>query len=298
MGKAEQTFVAPDPDHSGEWPDTRGPLRNLSGGEGAQVTHHDAENSASGEKLIVDIDGFEGPLDLLLTLARHQKLDLSRISVLELAEQYLAFINRAQRLRLEVAADYLVMAAWLAYLKSRLLLPDPQPEDEPAAEELATRLALRLRRLQAVRDATAALFARDKLGEDVFPRGNAEALPGEVRIIQQDTLFDLLSAYTARRQKSIVHRTYTVRDLPVVPLKEARDLLEQLAGRLDNWSRLDTFLMRYLARPGQERSAIASSLSAALEMARDGIIDIRQDGHFGPIYMRRRTADASTGTEA
>jgi len=244
--------------------------------------HSDTANEA----LIVDVDGFEGPLDLLLNLARRQKVDLAKISILGLVEQYLDFINSATRMRLEIAADYLVMAAWLAYLKSRLLIPDPEPEEEPPAEELAARLAFRLQRLQAMRDATERLFARPQLGHDVFPRGASEDRGGERRIVHDDSLFDLLRAYAERRQRSLVQTTYTVRRMPVLPLKEARDLLESLVGELGEWSRLDGLLLRYLARPGQERTVLASSLSATLEMARDGLIEIRQDGHFAPIFMK------------
>ncbi|WP_239025336.1 segregation and condensation protein A [Rhodoligotrophos defluvii] len=267
-----------------EWPDGDGPLRRPPDEGGPESSAALSQTEA----LIIDVEGFEGPLDLLLTLARQQKVDLSRISILRLAEQYLDFIAQARHMRLEVAADYLVMAAWLAYLKSRLLLPEPEPEDEQPAEELAAQLAFRLRRLQALRDAAAALFARDKLGDEVFARGAPEPVPGERRVLQEDTLFDLLQAYAERRQKLVAHRSYSVRAPAVMPLKEARELLERLVGGLRDWSRLDGLLLRYLARPGQVRSVLASSFSATLEMARDGLIEMRQEGHFAPIYMRAR----------
>ncbi|WP_342642278.1 segregation and condensation protein A [Rhodoligotrophos ferricapiens] len=278
-------------DRALEWPDGEGPLRH-------QPSAVEPVNSHAQEpQLIIDVDGFEGPLDLLLTLARNQKVDLSRISVLHLAEQYLEFIGQARRMRLELAADYLVMAAWLAYLKSRLLLPDPEPDEELPAEEMAARLAFRLRRLQGVREATAALFARDKLGEEVFGRPAAAdaTLSGAARVIHEDTLFDLLQAYATRRQKSASFRSYSIKQPAIIPLKEARDLLERLVGGLADWARLDALLLRYLARPGQERSALASSFSASLEMARDGHIDMRQDGHFAPIYMRARPTTMGPG---
>lgn len=239
------------------------------------------------DALIVDVEGFEGPLDLLLALARDQKVDLARISVLQLAEQYLGFIAAMRRLRIELAADYLVMAAWLAYLKSRLLLPDPEPEEEPPAEELAARLAFRLKRLQAMRDAADQLMARPQLGREVFTRGAPEPVSVETRAEYGDTLYDLIKAYAERRQRAMAHTEYRVRRRVVWSLKEARQSLERLIGDLGDWGRLDAVLAEYLATPETRATALASSLGASLEMARDGILELRQAEPFAPIYMRR-----------
>ena len=258
------------------WPDGEGPLRR----------------EEEGGSFLVDLGAFEGPLDLLLELARHHKVDLSRISILALAEQYLDFISDARRLRLEVAADYLVMAAWLAYLKSRLLLPDMSGGDEPPAEDLAARLAFRLQRLQAMRDAAAKLMARNRLGRDVFERGEPEPLVVDTQRQYVDNLFDLLKAYADRRQRSVTHRTYHVRKLPVWSITEAREALTRLIGVIDDWGRFDRVLWEYLVEPKRRRSVTASSFSASLELVREGKLELRQEQAFRPLYMRRRaTAD-------
>ena len=257
------------------WPDGGGPLRN-------------EPERDDGDVLVVDVGGFEGPLDLLLELARRQKVDLARVSVLTLAEQYLAFIGQSRRLRLEIAAEYLVMAAWLAYLKSRLLLPDPPLADEPPAEELAARLAFRLQRLQAMREAGAQLMARNRLGRDVFGRGAPEPLIVEARTQYADTLVDLLKAYAERRQRRLTHRRYQVRRRTVWSLADARVILERLLGDMDDWGRFDEWLLSYLVEPESRASVISASLTASLELARDGQLEIRQERAFEPIYMRRR----------
>jgi segregation and condensation protein A len=236
----------------------------------------------------VDLESFEGPLDLLLELARHHKIDLARISILALAEHYRSFIYNVRQLRLEIAADYLVMAAWLAYLKSRLLLPVAQDNTEPVGEDLAARLAFRLQRLQAMREAAAQLMARDRLGRDVFERGSPEPLIIEMHREYTDNLFDLLKAYAERRQKLVSHRSYHVKKLPVWSINEAREVLTRLIGDMDDWGRFDVYLRDYLAAPRGRRSVMASSLSASLELAREGTLEIRQDEAFKPIYMRRR----------
>ena len=243
------------------------------------------------DALIVDVDGFEGPLDLLLTLARDQKVDLSKISILALAEQYLGFINEARKLRLELAADYLVMAAWLAYLKSRLLLPDPATEDEPSGEELAALLAFRLRRLDAMREAAAQLMARNRLERDVFARGEPEGIRVNTTSENVDNLYDLLKAYAQRRQRT-VSRTLTLRRQPVWSIKDARAAIERLIGAEHSWGRLDEFLAEYLAEPEMRRTVTASSFTATLEMIREGMVEVRQDRAFSPIYMRRAPAPA------
>lgn len=243
------------------------------------------------EALVVDVEGFEGPLDLLLALARTQKVDIARISVLALVEQYLAFISEARRLRIEIAADYLVMAAWLAYLKSRLLLPrEETPPDQASAEELAQRLAFRLMRLEAMREAAAKLMTRKRLGQDVFPRGAPEAVT-TVRDTQYTAqIYDLLKAYAEQRRRTI-KSSHVVKARHVWSIKDARGRLERLVGesRLD-WVQLDLFLDRYLPSPAETKTVLASSFGATLEMAREGLVELRQEAPFAPIYMRRRNA--------
>ncbi|MFB2551649.1 segregation and condensation protein A [Ensifer soli] len=238
------------------------------------------------EALVVDIAGFEGPLDLLLHLARTQKVDLARISVLELAEQYLAFVEEARSVRLELAADYLVMAAWLAYLKSRLLIPQAPRGDEPSGEELASALAFRLKRLEAMREAAAKLVDRARLGRDVFARGAPEVLGGPQRPPFEATLHDLLSAYAGLRQRTAVSQV-TIARRKVWSLAEARLLLAKVTGAATDWTALDRFLIDYMTTPEERATAIASSFAASLELAREGRIDLRQEGAFAPIYVRR-----------
>lgn len=245
------------------------------------------ERADSEPLLVVDVDGFEGPLDLLLELARRQKVDLSRISILALADQYLAFVDSARRFRLELAADYLVMAAWLAYLKSRLLLPEPPKADEPSAADLATALALRLRRLEAIREAARLLAQRAQLGRDVFARGQPEAVSTQTDGTWQATLYDLLSAYARQRQKQVVSRV-TVHKRFVWSLVEAREALQALIGLAADWTTLDAYLIEYAVEPGMRATVRASALSAMLEMVREGLVDIRQDRPFSPLYLRRR----------
>jgi segregation and condensation protein A len=241
--------------------------------------------AASGETLIIDVDGFEGPLDLLLTLARSQRVDLRRISILKLVDQYLEFIVALKGQDLDLAADYLVMASWLAYLKSRLLLPKPEKNgDEPSGEEMAARLAFRLQRLQAMREAGGRLMARDRLGRDVFFRGEPEG----VRIVRtpqwSDSIFDLLKAYSDQRTRTLGTR-FAVKRAPVFAIDEARKRLEKMIGMAVDWSRLDTFLPETMQN--LSRSALASTLSASLEMAKDGTLELRQLAAFGPVFLRR-----------
>jgi segregation and condensation protein A len=240
--------------------------------------------------LIIDVEGFEGPLDLLLSLARNQKVDLAKISILALAEQYLAFIEEARRVRLELAADYLVMAAWLAYLKSRLLLPDNDSDPGPSAEDMATALALRLQRLEAIRLAADQLTGRAQLGRDVFGRGAPEPIADIKRPEWTATLYDLLSAYAAQRQKSALAR---VRFAPrnVWSLTEARAALDRLVGASDDWGRLDEYLIAYLVDPSQRATVLASSFASVLEMVREGAIEMQQGSPFTPIFLRRKPGD-------
>jgi len=241
--------------------------------------------------LVVDVEGFEGPLDLLLTLARQQKVDLAKISILALADQYLAFIEAARKMRLELAADYLVMAAWLAYLKSRLLLPELHPAEGMSAEDMANALAQRLRRLEAIRQASQQLLDRPQLGRDVFQRGQPEPID-EIKHPQWSaTLYDLLSAYAGRRQtkaRSFVRMPQRT----VWSLAEAREALERLIGQSFDWSPLDQYLIAYLVDPAMRATVLASSFAAALELIREGRMEAHQQGSFTPLYLRKRQAPA------
>jgi len=252
---------------------------------------------ATGEQaLVVDVEGFEGPLDLLLTLARQQKVDLAKISILALADQYLAFIEEARRLRLELAADYLVMAAWLAYLKSRLLLPDVNAPEGQSAEDMANALALRLKRLEAIRTAAEQMFARAQLGRDVFARGQPEPIAHIKRPEWTATLYDLLSAYSHQRQKNALSRVKLAKRA-VWSLAEAREALERLIGQASDWTCIDQYLIKYVVEPSLAPTVFASSFASALEMVREGTAEIHQHQAFAPIYMRKRTVAAAVATE-
>ena len=235
------------------------------------------------DRLTLDLDGWEGPLDLLLTLARAQKVDLARISILALVEQYLAFIADARKLRLEIAADYLVMAAWLAYLKSCLLLPK-DPAVEPGPEELAMQLQLRLQRLQAMREAGARLVARDRVGRDVFLRGAPEGLKVVRRSAWTTDLYDLIAAYGIVRARS-EPAVHIVARRPVMTLDEAIHRLERMIGMRMEWTALESFLPE-TQDPEYRRSALASSFVATLELARLGKVEIEQDGTFSTLFVR------------
>jgi segregation and condensation protein A len=241
-----------------------------------------------GDTLVVDVEGFEGPLDLLLALARTQKVDLAKISVLALAQQYLDFIAEARRLRLEVAADYLVMAAWLAFLKSKLLLPAEKDEEgEPTGAELAALLAFRLKRLHAMREVSAQLMTRKRLGRDVFARGTPEPIRITRKSIYEANVYDLLKAYSRQRQRTAI-RTWQIRQRTVWSLKEARAELERLLGIACDWAPLDQLLAEFLVEPELRKTALASSFTATLEMTREGALEIRQAKSFAPLLIRRR----------
>ena len=238
------------------------------------------------ERLMVSLDGFEGPLDLLLNLARTQKVDLAKISILELVEQYLLFIAEARKLRLEIAADYLVTAAWLAFLKSKLLLPaQEQDESGPSGEEMALHLAFRLKRLEAMRAAVASLFGRKQLGQDVFSRG----MPEPVRTVKKSewwaSVYDLLKAYGDQRRRMSV-APVKMGGRTVWSVKQARERLEQLFGITGQWSILDNYLEQYLLDDKMKKTALASSFGATLELTREGFIEIRQACAFAPLYIR------------
>ncbi len=239
--------------------------------------------AAEAERLTLDLDGWEGPLDLLLTLARSQKVDLARISILALVEQYLAFIADAKKLRLEIAADYLVMAAWLAYLKSCLLLPKEAGAD-PTPEELAMRLQLRLQRLQAMREAGARLVARDRIGRDVFLKGAPEGLKVVRRSAWQADLYDLIAAYGIVRART-EPGVHVIARRPVMTLDEAIHRLERMIGAELEWTALEAFLPETQDLEFR-RSALASSFVATLELARLGRVALRQKGVFETLYVR------------
>jgi segregation and condensation protein A len=236
-------------------------------------------------ELVVDLEGYEGPIDMLLTLAREQKVDLTKISLLALADQYLAYISAARRLRLEIAADYLVMAAWLAYLKSRPLLPEPAPADEPSGAELAAALTHQLKRLEAMQQSGARLMARPQLGRDVFARGAPEGLPRVLRPIYDATLYDLLRAYGDQRQRkeaAVLH----IAPPELFSMDDALQRLSRLLGRMPEWRMLVSFLPPGLRGGIVERSAVAATFAASLELVRAGKLQLRQDSAFGPIYLR------------
>jgi segregation and condensation protein A len=261
------------------------------GAEGPGQAVPVADRLAS-EALIVDVDGYEGPLDLLLTLSRTQKVDLRQISVLQLAEQYLAFVEKAKALRIELAADYLVMAAWLAFLKSRLLLP-PDPTDEgPTGEDLAAHLAFQLERLQAMREAAAKLMARDRLGQHFFARGVPEDVTRVKRVVYTATLLDLMQGYARLRTKDDF-RPYALDRDAIFTLEQALERMRGLIGFAGTWTDIATYLPEgFTADPARRRSATASTFAASLELVKEGRAELRQSEHFAPLEMRRKDKPA------
>ena len=250
-----------------------------------------AERAESEPALLVDVDGFEGPLDLLLELARRQKVDLHRISILALAEQYLAFIEEARRLRLELAPDYPVMAAWLAYLKSRPLLPEPPKGEEPSADDLAAALTERLQHLEIIREAALRLGERERLGRDVFARGAPEPIELRRHPRWEGNLYDLLAAYARQRQRQFSAKVVLHRRV-VWSLVDARHALERLVGHLTDWVSLDQYLVRYVVEPQMRPTVLASALSATLELVREGRLTMRQDEPFAPLWVGPGEASA------
>ena len=248
--------------------------------------------------LVLELDGFEGPLDLLLVLARSQKVDLTKLSILRLAEQYLEYIEAARALRLEVAADYLVMAAWLAYLKSKLLLPEQeQPDDGPSGQELAAQLAFRLKRLEAMREALSRFMGRKRLGIDFFARGMPEGIRVIRSSIYQASIFDLLKAYAEQRQRNAVTEV-SWGGRVVWSIKQARERLAQLMGGEPDWMALDKFLEEYKPSPVLGRTVTASSFGATLELAREGYLEIRQSKPFAPLYLKWLNKPSDEGAGA
>jgi segregation and condensation protein A len=254
----------------------------------------DADSTAArlaAEALVVDVDGFEGPLDLLLTLARSQKVDLRRVSILRLAEQYLGFVEAAKRLRIELAADYLVMAAWLAYLKSRLLLPPDPTEEGPSGDELAEHLAFQLQRLEAMREAAARLMARDQLGRDVFPRGQAERLAKALKIVYTASPVDLMRADARIKTRDDFTPLHLARG-PVYTMEQALERMRGMLGTAIDWTRLQAWLPAdWRQEPRRRRSATAASFAAALELVKEGRLQLRQEGAFRPIWIRQAAAE-------
>lgn len=243
---------------------------------------------AEGERdsaFVVDLDGFEGPIDVLLMLAREHKLDLIQISILELANQYLAFVVEARHENLELAADYLVMAAWLAFLKSRLLLPDLGEEDEPTGEEMAAALAFQLRRLEVMQESGQKLISRSSLGRDFFGRGSPEIFRALLNPVLEVTLFDLLKAY-GNQNRRIEGETLQIESFEIHTVEEALGRLKSLLGSSPDWESLWQFLPKTIMKGLIARSAIASTFAASLELAREGKVKLRQSGPFGPIYLK------------
>ena len=265
----------------------------MAGADGFGVDF-DVVEAAGEPAFTVDLDGFEGPLDLLLELARRQRVDLARISILSLAEQYLTFVEAARKLRLEIAADYLVMAAWLAFLKSRLLLPAaPEPADQDASA-LAEALAQRLRALAAIRKAGEFLLNRPRLGHDFFARGGPEPIEASPRLSYQASLYDLLAAYARQAQRHALARVrFKTRE--VWSLAEARQALTRLVGGQPDWTAFDEFLRKACADVGMRRSARASAFAASLELAREGRLEMRQERAFAPLWLRSKDPQPADG---
>ena len=265
----------------------------MSDSTGSVISFEEASRPAM-EQFVLNIDGWEGPLDVLLMLARNQKVDLAAISILQLAEQYLEFIAAARRIRLELAADYLVMAAWLAYLKSRLLLPpDEESGDEPTGEELAAQLAFRLRRLEAMRGRASVLMSRHRVGRDVFLRG----LPEGIRVIRKSEyvpdLYGLMRAYAALKARGEVN-DYQIKRRPIFTMEDALRRLERLVGFVPDWTSLRQFLPPMNSDRALGKSALASTFAAALEYARQGKLELQQSETFGPLLIRSRARAAGT----
>ncbi|MCW5772919.1 MAG: segregation/condensation protein A [Rhodospirillaceae bacterium] len=245
------------------------------------------EEASAADRFVLALDGFEGPLDVLLALARDQKVDITRISILALAEQYLSFIQRAHDLKLDLAADYLVMAAWLAYLKSKLLLPQTRTADEPSAAEMAEALAFQLRRLEAVRDVVKRLMARPQKDVDFFARGAAEQLPVSTRVVYQVSLFDLLKAYGEQKRRQTGDILAIRERAEIYSVEDALRRLQTLIGRTPDWITLASYLPEGLAPGLNRRSAVAANFAATLELVKSGRAVVRQERPFGPIFIRR-----------
>jgi len=249
--------------------------------------------AAPGTELVLDVGGFEGPIDVLLTLARDQKVDLTQISILELADQYLYWVTEIRRTNLELAADYLVMAAWLAYLKSRLLIPDMSTEEEPSGEEMAAALQFQLRRLEGMQDSGARLMARQQLGKDFFKRADPEKFGYNSTSIYEVTMFELLSAYGEHTHRSNV-KTLHIQGSDLFSPDDAVKRMMGMIGNIPDWAALDQFLPIELRGDIISRSALASTFAAALQMTKEGKMQMRQGGSFEPIFIK----DAARAAES
>lgn len=249
------------------------------------------EFEAKGPSFVVDIDGYEGPIDVLLTLARDQKLDLTKISILALADQYLVFVAKARQANLELAADYLVMAAWLAYLKSKLLLPDIGGEDEPTGEEMAAALAFQMKRLESMQKAGESLMGRDRLNQEFFPRGAPERLKPVTNAYWDVSLYELLKAYGTGRKRGHDHDPLQIEAFEIYTVDNALERLRTLLGSTPDWHDLWGYLPKHITGDLLVRSAVASTFAASLEMAKEGKLRIRQSATFGPIQLRASERD-------
>ena len=258
----------------------------------------ESDTTSSDKQLTVDVEGFEGPLDLLLELGRRQKVDLAKISILALAEQYLEFIENVRKMRIELAADYLVMAAWLAFLKSKLLLPKEEEDTaEMSGEEMAAVLAFRLQRLEAMREAGKNIINRNRLGRDFFARGNPEPIVVDKKNDYTATLYDLLSAYATQRQRTNASHV-TIARREVWSLQDARDILTRMVGHFGDWTDLTSFLLPYIPEPEMRNTVVASSFAATLELVREGKLKMRQDAAFEPIFLKSSPNGNTTNNQA
>jgi len=258
----------------------------------------ESDTTSADKQLTVDVEGFEGPLDLLLELGRRQKVDLAKISILALAEQYLEFIENVRKMRIELAADYLVMAAWLAFLKSKLLLPKEEEDTaEMSGEEMAAVLAFRLQRLEAMREAGKNIINRNRLGRDFFARGNPEPIVVDKKNDYTATLYDLLSAYATQRQRTNASHV-TIARREVWSLQDARDILTRMVGHFGDWTDLTSFLLPYIPEPEMRNTVVASSFAATLELVREGKLKMRQDAAFEPIFLKSSPNGNTTNSQA
>ena len=249
----------------------------------------DLEQRIAGENLVIDVDGFEGPLDLLLTLARTQKVDMRKISILQLARQYLKFVEEAKRIRLELAADYLVMAAWLAFIKSRLLLPREDNEDGPTGEELAAHLAFQLERLEAMRRSAAQLMARDQLGKDFFGRGILQDVKVKKNIVYKATVLDLMQAYARLSVKDNFKPLHIDDRNKIYSMEQALERMKSLIGHAIEWGSLEQFIPEgWLDDPKRRRSVTASTFAAMLELVKLGKLELRQTNTFSEIEIKQK----------
>ncbi len=260
--------------------------------EESEPPGHSAVEGVDDGQFVLDLDGYEGPIDVLLALARDQKVDLTKLSILDLADQYLEFVARARRLRLELAADYLVMAAWLAYLKSKLLLPEPEGEGEPTGAELAAALAYQLQRLEAMQAAGAKLMARPQLGREIFARGAPEPIRIVTKPVYSLTLYELLKAYGGHVSRQQPAHSLRILPMDLYSMDDALKRLNDMLGHNLDWTVLTSFLPPGYKDGLRRRSAIAATFAATLEMVRAGRAQLRQDGTFGPIFLRSATPES------